>query len=405
MSDMDQRYEQVVEAVLRWMIEEGFRGYDPYDGCNTRYEFLRRQRSLRLLLTYANKFSPLNMRPLLGIEKSVNVYALALISTAILRGEPTRERREIARSNIREILSRSLVRKYGRHCWSGNGMFIQTTGTYHAPDVPGIIGTEAVGEALLAYERLHRGDPELRDVLLSVRDFCLKHLLQDRPEGVFFLYRPDTPRHVLTFNASMKAATLVTAVNRRYGSDVGGDMVRRSIQYLLTFQNPDGSWNYSVNLRTGRQKRQIDFHQGFILDGLHAYLEAYGSDSDVEAAFDRGLAFYRDRQFLANGQSYYRHPRKWPTNIHNQAQGIITFARVERRHPGSLAFARTIAEWTLENMYDVRGRFYYMKYPGFSNRIPYLRWNQAWMLYALSLLMHAEDAGVTAPSRAAPVAG
>jgi hypothetical protein len=39
-------------------------------------------------------------------------------------------------------------------------------------------------------------------------------------------------------------------------------------------------------------------------------------------------------------------------------------------------------------MYDHRnGYFYYLKYPLLTNKVPYLRWSQAWMLYALSFLL------------------
>ncbi len=388
---MTHGYAEAAESILGWMEAEGFRGYDPYDGCNTRYRLLTRTKPVRLALTYLNKFSPVNLRPLLGIEKSVNVYGLALVTAGLMRGTPSPENRSLAQRLVREILSRSLVDRYGGHCWSGNGIPIQMRGGYHLPDVPGIIGTEAVTEALLACERVDPDDGELRKVLLSARDFCLEHLLLDGNDGTFFRYKPDTPPHWFTFNASLKAATLVTEVNRRFGSTEGDDAVRRSMDHLLGFQNDDGSWNYSVDLRTGKQRRQIDFHQGFMVDGLLLHQEAYGADAALAAATDSALDFYRNVQFDDAGQCCYRYPQKWPANIHNQAQGIVTFVRAERHRPGSLRFAETIARWTLENMYDGDGRFHYLRYPGFSNRIPYFRWNQAWMYYALTLLAHATE--------------
>ena len=48
-----------------------------------------------------------------------------------------------------------------------------------------------------------------------------------------------------------------------------------------------------------------------------------------------------------------------------------------------LPFAHTIAEWTIKNMQDKKGYFYYRKFKYYINKIPYIRWSQAWMLLAL----------------------
>ena len=79
---------------------------------------------------------------------------------------------------------------------------------------------------------------------------------------------------------------------------------------------------------------------------------------------------------------------KWPVNIHNQSQGIITFTKAHEAGYGEkyLEFAEAILNWTLENMQGKDGHFYYLKYPFFTNKIPYMRWSDGNMLYALSHL-------------------
>ncbi len=57
--------------------------------------------------------------------------------------------------------------------------------------------------------------------------------------------------------------------------------------------------------------------------------------------------------------------------------------------------ARTIAEWTIKNMQDEKGFFYYQKWPMVTNKIPFIRWSQAWMLLALaSLYAHERNDGI-----------
>jgi hypothetical protein len=392
---VDGRYGRVFADVLAWCAAEGFQGYDPYDGCNTRHACLLRHAPVRLFLTYFHKFSPVNFRPALGVRKMTNLTALALISSALVRTRRDEGTRERVRGFIERILGRSLQPRYGFHCWSGNGLAIQSRQGYSSPTVPGVIGTEACARALFDFSRAWP-DPELDAVVLSVRDFLLEVLLEDRGELVFFRYKPTTPAHLLTFNASMKALAFVADVNRSFGLPDENDVLRRAMRTLLGFQQADGAWNYSVDLRTGLERPQIDFHQGYMLDGILSFLEAAGPDADCEAAYRRGIAFYRSRQFTPDGRCHYRYPRSWPANIHNQAQGIVTFARYGHRDPQAADFARTVAEWTLRNMYDERGYFHYLRYPLFTNRIPFIRWGQAAMLYALAHLLERDRSAAAA---------
>jgi hypothetical protein len=49
--------------------------------------------------------------------------------------------------------------------------------------------------------------------------------------------------------------------------------------------------------------------------------------------------------------------------------------------------AQQIASWTIQNLRDKRGFFYYQRRRFYTVRTPYMRWTQAWMLYALARLL------------------
>jgi hypothetical protein len=106
---------------------------------------------------------------------------------------------------------------------------------------------------------------------------------------------------------------------------------------------------------------------------------------------EKGLDYYQKNQFLENGQSLYRFPSKWPVEIHNQAQGIITFARWAHLDDSYLDQSKKIAEYTIENMLSPKGFFYYKKYPLVTIKIPFMRWSQAWILLALTELENANQ--------------
>ena len=101
----------------------------------------------------------------------------------------------------------------------------------------------------------------------------------------------------------------------------------------------------------------------------------------------KGLEFYYNSQFDKEGFAYWRLPKKWPVDIHNQSQGIIAFSKFRDYNENYLPFAEKIAQWTIENMQGSRGNFYYQKWPLITNKVSYLRWNQAWMMLALVILV------------------
>jgi hypothetical protein len=55
--------------------------------------------------------------------------------------------------------------------------------------------------------------------------------------------------------------------------------------------------------------------------------------------------------------------------------------------PRALEWAHMVAHWTIKNLRDPRGFFHYQRRRFYTVRIPYMRWSQAWMMYALSRLL------------------
>jgi hypothetical protein len=376
----------VFERAVAWAERTGFAGYDPYDGLNTRMGALRATRQSRLVLVYLNKFSPVNLRPALAIRPHATPAGVAVASRALLRHDPDRFRAR-AEDSLAFILAKSLRKGYGRHCWNGIDFPIQMGREYQTPDVPGVIGTAACAGLVLECWRAWPERDDLREVLLSVRRFLLEVLLQEHEGATFFRYKPISPRHSCTYNASAVAAGLVARINALCGEPEGEDAVAACFRYILQRQQAEGYWNYSIDLRTGVEKKQVDFHQGYVLEQLMGYLDDAGPNAAIERSCALGLRFYREQQFTPEGRALYRWPRAWPASISNQAQGIVTFSLAARFDAGHRAFARTVAEWTVRNMMDRTGWFYYLKYPFLTYRIPYFRWSQATMIEALQVYL------------------
>lgn len=381
--------------LLGWLIEKKFKGYDPYDGANSKYSVLNSNRIIRLLLVYFNKFSPLNFRKILGIEKRQNLYALAYFIQACYN------KSDILPVNIKDIIekktdyiiSKSLIHKFGYHCWNGNDMFIQLKNELQTPYMPGIIGTEACSSALLAYYRNNASETHIKDILFSSRDFFINELFTEYNGISFFRYKPITPVNLFIYNASLIAALYILKLNNYFDKTYGNETALKCFRKVLDYQNEDGSWYYGINLDTKKEDKQIDFHQGYILDCLSDYLNLFPDDIQAQNAYEHGMGFFFNRQFMEDGMGYYRYPRKkYPANIQNQSQGIITMSKYARYKNAEAKEAINILDWTFRKMYNKKTKkFSFLKYRFVTNKISYLRWNQASMFYALSELLKKEE--------------
>jgi len=73
--------------------------------------------------------------------------------------------------------------------------------------------------------------------------------------------------------------------------------------------------------------------------------------------------------------------------VHCVAQSIITLLELKDLHPENVTLAKRVFSWALANIRDDEGYFYHQKLPLGTIKIPYMRWGQAWMLVASSLLL------------------
>jgi hypothetical protein len=80
---------------------------------------------------------------------------------------------------------------------------------------------------------------------------------------------------------------------------------------------------------------------------------------------------------------------RYPVDIHSCAEAILCLGQLSRRYKDALPRAQAVADWTLRNMRDPTGYFYYRRYRWLTIKVPYMRWGQAWMLVGLARLQQA----------------
>lgn len=373
---------------LRNFIEsENFKGYDPYDTLNSSIPLIKMGKWIPALATQFQKRNPLNIRPLLGIKKGYNPKGMGLMLKAYcLDYKRTGDFLVKQQADfLFKWLSQNYSKRYSGHCWGYNFAWANPQRKLKAY-TPSVVVTAFVIDGIMEYYKLTESK-EAKDIIIS----STKYIVNDLPllkfkDGWSISYTEQSSG--ACYNASLLGAETLVKAYSLNGDKSLLEIASKCVDFVLSKQNSDGSWYYSFNEEKDTERKQIDFHQGFILVSLHNYLKySKIKRADVEKAILEGLLYYRNAQFFDNGISKWRIPKQWPIEIHNQSQGIITFSMLREYGVDFSEFAHTISEWTIGNMQDDLGYFYYQFHKYYKIKIPYMRWSQAWMLLSLNELL------------------
>ena len=391
--------EQAFADLFQWCRDRSFAGYDPFDALNSRVfqsTPLRHSRSARLIWTQLSKRSPLNLRSLAGVPPQTNSKGLSLFALAALANF-RRQRTVEAETEARELLNQlieSRIEGYSGAAWGYN--FAWQSRNFYAPKgTPMIVPTAFAARALLEASQTfndlpNRGDYlEARDPYLeAARSSCdfilndLKRTVESETE-LCFSYSPLDDTRI--FNASLLAAETLASVGALTGEAERCDLAIRAARYVVSAQRDDGSWGYGA----GPGQEWVDnFHTAYVLVSLaRIRKQCQAAEADLDRALQRGYAFWRERFFLADGWPKYYHDSLYPADAHSAATAIVTLLELQELDRGALELAERIADWALRNLRDPQGFFYYQRQRFYTGRTPYMRWTQAWMLYALARLL------------------
>lgn len=376
--------------LYQYVKNNGYEGYDPYDGLNSEVtqRISKRNKWLKIFIIQSFKDFPINPRAFFQVNKSINLKSIGLFCSAYLKlYTVTREKKFLkdAEFCLDLLKNNSLKSKYSDYCWVASSYNVQFPEDLGTPDVPSIVCTATCSLAFLDHYEI-TGSEESLKIAESAANFIISNLYLRTKDRTIFKYTPTYNENISIYNASTFGVRVLSNIYRYTKNKEYLEISEGVLEYLLSKQKQSGVWYFSET--NGIERKQIDFHQGFILVGLYDFLRyAEPNSRKYLDALLKGADFYKNEQFLPDGRCKWRYPRLWPIDIHNQAQGIITFCALKDQRPEYLKFASTIAEWTIHHMQDPSGYYYYQKWPLLTNKIPYIRWGQAWMLYALSILL------------------
>tara|TARA_Y100001968_G_C19432128_1_gene757664 strand:+ start:816 stop:2060 length:1245 start_codon:yes stop_codon:yes gene_type:complete len=364
-------------------------GYDPYDALNCENLDRFNNKLLNILFTQGLVYSPFNLRKLLGISKGRNPKAIGLLmKTYCLISNFDFLPKKFCIS-LAELLAKWLIinrsKKSSHYCWGFNFPW-QASNRKLDSGTPTIVNSSFIGDAFLSLYDL-TGKKEYLTIVESICDFILEDLnISQFDEGICFSYSPID--NYLVHNANVLGASLLAKYYSRNPKDKYMSYSKKAFDFTISHQKENGMWKYSLDKSKESERHQIDWHQGFILDSIFDIIESSVPTSEKYLdTLIKGSEFYINKQFFPSGRSKWRWPIIWPADIHNQAQGIITLSKLSKYNKNYSASAQVILTWTIDNMKDSKGFFYYQKWPFFTNKIDYIRWNQSWMLLALATFL------------------
>lgn len=382
-------------ALRSWCEAERFKGWDPYDGLNSKIfqalPFFRKSALCRLIMIQGFKRCPVNLRRIALVPKEYNAKGIGLFLQGycnLYKAVSARPELEEKLGSKEEILSRvheltrlliSLQSKgYSGACWGYNFDW-QARRLFLFPKfTPTVVATSFCATALMeAYEVT--GDRYYLDTALSSAEFIIKDLHRTPCSGGFLFSYSPLKGNDTVYNASLLGSRLLSYCYHYTHKEEYKELAEQSVKACCSAQKSDGSWVYGM---LPVQSWKDSFHTGYNLDGLIAYQELC-NDTTYSEAIRKGFDYYITNFFEADGTPKYYNDRTYPIDIHCPGQLLVTLARLHR-YDEYKELVDKVLDWTIGHMQDRRGYFYYQLKPGISSRIPYMRWSNAFMFCALS---------------------
>ncbi len=377
------KWKKSLRFLDQFVSKRQYKGYDPYDILLSKIPFRKMGKWPPIIAIQIFKRFPLNFRKVLGVPRQWNAKGLGLFLRGYSYMPPTAENKRKCEWLFDKLMELRTKEAPGL-CW-GYPFPWASPEKYLPPSSPTSVVSGFVSQGIYAYYKTYQ-DPR---ALKAMEDICLfleEGLHHTNDEGLYAISY-STVKPDFCYNASLLAAQTFALTSELNGNAAYAQMAKDALDTVLKRQRSDGSWNYSENLETGKQRVQIDFHQGFVLDSILSIADAIDYHTpEVEKALQDGFEFYRDFQFTYEGRAKWRLPGNFPADIHHQAQGVLTSLRYGAYSGSKRAeeLAKMVLNYTLDHFQDSRGYFYYRKHKYFTDRTTYMRWGNAWMFLALA---------------------
>ena len=375
--------------------KEQFKGWDPYDGLNSKIfqalPFFKNSALCRLVVIQGFKRCPFNLRRIAMVPKQHNAKGIGLFLSGYcnlhnaVKNNPELEKefgtlKDIEKqiNELAELLISMQSKGYSGACWGYNFDW-QARRLFLFPRfTPTVVATNFCATALMeAYEITKKR--RYLDIALTAAKFVIKDLHRTEYVGGFLFSYSPLEGNDTVFNASLLGSRLLSYCYYYTKNEEYKRLAELSVKACCAGQKESGAWVYGM---LPVQSWVDSFHTGYNLDGLVAYQELTG-DTKYNQYIEQGFRYYIENFFKGDGTPMYYDYKTYPIDIHCPGQLLVTLSRLGR-YSEYHELAEKVLQWTIRNMQDKEGYFYYQLKKGISSKISYMRWSNAFMFNAMS---------------------
>lgn len=390
--------EQSFLALKKYCEKEEYKGWDPYDGLNStifQATFFKKWDVARLVWIQLFKKNPINLRTIFNVPKQYNAKGIALFLSGYCELYEIANNGNEAFGTKNEILHKieelsNLLLKlqnvgYSGSCWGYNFDWQARRLFLFPKNTPTVVATCFCVEALLKSYAITKNETILKTAV-SASEFIVNDLNKiQTPHGLFLSYSPLKGNDTV-INASLLGAKSLSLLYPYTQNDEHLALAKKLIQTACDLQESDGSWVYGL---LSVQNWKDSFHTGYNLDAIYNYQKNSG-DSTFKTNLEKGFDFYINSFFLENGVPKYYHDKTYPIDIHCPAELLVVLSLFDKTEEYK-ALTQKVLTWTISNMQDKKGFFYYQINKYFSSKISYMRWSNAFMFNAICKYLIKND--------------
>ena len=372
-----------IEKLDHWIIKNNFKGYEPFDGLSSFLAPLTlNQQFLMRILQQVVLRCPFHIRPFLGVIPLESTKGMGFFGKGYLKlwsATGKKKYRESAYKCLNWLIKNQTNGFHGA-CWGNHFNYASRGGTLPKFS-PSVVWTSLIGHTFFDAYELTKEEKFLKTAQ-SACAFIIKDLpKEDYSDGttcIGYVVHRMQPLH----NSNLLAASLLSRNYQYTMNEKTLELIKKAVLYSLNRQLSDGSWYYGER----KTYHWIDnWHTAYNLDALKWCLNT-NSDVQLSDALLKGYFFYKNNFFKKDGTPKYYHNKIYPVDIQSASQSIDTLCFFSEIDSEAIKLAKTVAEWTIRNMQDSSGYFYYRILPWKRVKIPMIHWGQATMLSALSHL-------------------
>ena len=382
-----------LQKLIKWLEGKNWKGYDPYDikglkfiisitalGNRNKFFAIFREVIFELLYTF-----PVFFRKFLGVKPKVNAKAMGLFAKSFIDLYKLTENEEY-KYKADECLKWLLENKKETNTGYGWGYpFNWQSAKFIPAFTPNGIVTTSVGDAFWTYYKM-TGEKIYLKYCIKIAGFLYSLPKDIINNNICFSYTPLFTNHV--HNLNLFVAEFLIKIGIETGNQEWITAGNSAVSYTLADQRNNGSFDY--NGPPEKPQNLVDnYHTGFVLRMLHSVWLLTQRD-DVYESLSKCYTHYISNFFEDNELPKFTPERKYRIDIHSSAESVNCLSELSVTFPDAIDLAQNILLWTIKNLQDKNGYFYYgifkSRFTGFPyvSKIAYIRWSQAWMLKAIT---------------------